>query len=229
MQENQINQNASFTDKFFTTKNIIIGLIIVLVGFFIFNFINTQKIASAPVNVAIATDDHTTGPADAKVVVVEYADFQCPTCKAFDPIVTRISAEYSTKIKYVYRYFPLISIHKNAMLAAVSAEAAGKQGKFFEMKAKLFDGQATWGESLDAKTTFVSYAKELGLDTKKFEADMSDAYTVDRVNRDLKEANNLSLQGTPTFIINGKKIDLSDIASYELFKSYIDKTLSATQ
>lgn len=215
--------------KIFSTKNIIIGIIIILVGFFIFNFVNTQKKASAPVNVAIATDDHTTGPDDAKVVVVEYADFQCPTCKAFDPIVTRISAEYSTKVKYIYRYFPLNAIHKNAMLASVSAEAAGKQGKFFEMKKKLFEGQTTWAESLDAKATFLTYAKDIGLDMKKFEADMVDASTVDRVNRDLKEANSLTLQGTPSFIINGKKTDLSEIASYELFKSYIDKILLETK
>ena len=96
---------------------------------------------TAPVKVVVASDDHTTGPADAKVVLVEYADFQCPTCKAFDPIVTKISAEYSDRVKYIYRYFPLVQIHKNAIIAATAAEAAGKQGKFWEIKTKLFDNQ----------------------------------------------------------------------------------------
>ena len=90
----------------------------------------------------------------------------------------------------------------------------------------MFDSQKIWAESLDAKVIFDGYAKDLGLDLKKFDADMSDASTQDRINRDLKEAGSLQLQGTPTFILNGKKLELGQISTYELFKGVIDKAIT---
>lgn len=216
-------------NELFSLRNVGIVLALLAVATIMFYKYQSNKIANAPVNVVIANDDHTIGKDGAKVVVLEYADYQCPACAAFFPVVKKVASEYQDRVKFIYRYFPLVSIHKNAMLAAVSAEAAGVQGKFWEMSDKLYVNQKDWGESLDAKNKIDGYAKELGLDMLKFNADMNDPKLTDRVNRDMKEATSLQLGGTPSFIINGRKVDVSDIASEEKFKAILDAELAKVQ
>lgn len=210
----------------FSTKNIIIVLVVALVAFFAYNKYAQVKKLAAPVDTVVVADDHFIGKSDAKVTVIEYADFQCPACKAFDPIVTAVAAKYNDRVKFVYRYFPLVQIHQNAMLSAIAAEAAGKQNKFWELKAVMFEKQEEWGSALDAEAKILGYAAGLGIDTAKMKTDMADAAVVDRVTRDLKEANSIGLTGTPSFIINGQRVDTNKIAGVEAFSAYLDAELA---
>lgn len=162
--------------------------------------------------------DHVKGPTDAKVTLVEYGDFQCPGCGTAEPYVRQLVQEYSDRISFVYRNFPLTSIHPNAKAAAAAAEAAGIQGKFWEMHDKLFDNQKEWSSASakDRGAVFEKYAKDLGLDINQFNEDLKgrakvEGQTVpnvaDKIAFDyaLGRANNVS--ETPTFFINGVLID----------------------
>lgn len=211
----------------FSTRNIIIAVVLALIAFFAYNKYSQVKKLEAPVNVVTQADDHYVGPVNAKVTVVEYADFQCPSCKAFEPIVTSVEAKYADRVKFVYRYFPLTQIHQNAMLSAIAAEAAGKQNKFWELKKVMFEKQEEWANSLDAEAKILGYAATLGIDVNKMKTDMATAEIKTRVERDMKEAVSIGLQGTPSFIINGQRItDLSKIASVEAFSAYLDAELA---
>jgi protein-disulfide isomerase len=147
------------------------------------------------------------------VTLVEFSDFQCPACLAVQAPLTQILAKYQGKVEFVYRYFPLVSIHKNAQMSAQAAEAAGLQGKFWEMHDKLFSTQSAWEGIADPKESFVGYAKELGLDTAKFATDLVSQSVVDAVNADSATATRYNLQGTPTFFVNGVNTDFSQLES----------------
>lgn len=181
-------------------------------------------ISSGQVVVKPRETDWVRGNVNAPVTIFEYSDFQCPACKAYVPIVKRLLDEYPDKVKEVYRYFPLLSIHVNSMASAKAAEAAGKQGKFWEMGDLLFSKQLDWAENGKAAAIFEGYAKDLGLDVNKFKQDVANADTEKRVNVDLDDASQLNLSGTPTFFLNGKAMDLP--GSYENFKALIDKELA---
>lgn len=165
----------------------------------------------------VQNDDHTTGNKNAKVTLIEYGDFQCPACGAVYPIMQDLKKKYSNDVLFVFRHFPLISIHANAFAGARAAEAAGMQGKFWEMHDKLYETQSIWGElSTNQQATFEGYAKELGLDVDRFRADYESEAVADRINRDVSSAAQFNAQGTPTFILNGKKIENpTDPAGYE--------------
>lgn len=210
----------------FSTKNIIIVLVVALVAFFAYNKYAQVKKLAAPVDTVVTADDHFIGKSDAKVTVIEYVDFQCSACKAFEPVVTAVEAKYSDRVKFVYRYFPLVQIHQNAMISAIAAEAAGKQNKFWEMKTVLFEKQEEWGSALDAEAKMLGYAAAIGIDVAKMKADMADQATIDRVTRDLKEATSIGLTGTPSFIINGQRVDTSKLAGVEAFSAYLDAELA---
>ncbi len=223
------NHKENIFSKIFSFTNIIILLVLTLVTFFVWNKTEAVKKESMPVVVNINERDHRIGNPNAKVTIIEYADLQCPACRAFEGVTGPIIAEYSDKINFVFKHFPLTQIHQNAMFAAISTEAASKQGKFWEMKKLVYEKQEEWSSSLDVKTKFISYAASIGLDVQKFEADLSDKTLEENVLTSLKEANALSLSGTPTFIINGKRVETSEIGSVEKLKAYIDKELELTK
>lgn len=145
------------------------------------------------------------------VTLVEFSDFQCPACLAVQVPLTQILKKYEGKVEFVYRYFPLVSIHKNAQMSAQAAEAAGLQGKFWEMHDRLFATQSVWEGIADPKETFVGYAKDLGLDSAKFAIDLVSQPVVDAVNADSLAATRYNLQGTPTFFVNGVNTDFAQI------------------
>jgi protein-disulfide isomerase len=173
-------------------------------------FLGGQKPAGTGLTIpaTVAADDHVQGDPSAKVVLIEYGDFQCPACAAFDPLVQQITTDFGSKIAYVYRYFPLRSIHPNADVSAQAAEAAGKQGKFWEMAHMLFAKQKDWQDKPDAaaKEIFTGYARELGLDAGKFQADLDSSETKARINRDVASGTAANLPGTPSFFLNGNQI-----------------------
>lgn len=153
--------------------------------------------------------DHVEGNKESKVVLVEYGDFQCPGCGGAYPNVKTLMGEYGDRIAFVFRNFPLTSIHPNAKLAAASAEAAGLQGKFWEMHDLLYQNQSAW-ENLDTSKRidgFVSFASQLGLDTNKFEEDLENPDVVKKIDFDFSLGKQNAVSSTPTFFLNGEKLD----------------------
>ena len=153
----------------------------------------------------VSADDWKAGNLEASVVLLEYGDFQCPACASRHPMVKNLLAEFGDHMTYIYRHFPL-SIHNFANISAAAAEAAGKQGQFFEMQDLLYTNQTTWVNSVVPEDMFVSYATDLGLNVSQFVQDMNSSDTAALVREDLKSANKANLPGTPTFFLNGEMI-----------------------
>ncbi|QOV33420.1 thioredoxin domain-containing protein [Streptomyces ferrugineus] len=184
--------------------------------------LNVQPVAEAKV---LRDDSHRLNtPKKSELTIVEFLDFECEGCGAFHPVVEKLREEYGDRVTFVARYFPMPG-HRNGELAARAAEAAAQQGKFEEMYDKLFTTQREWGESQEWKQdVFRGYAKQLGLDMGKFDAALADPEVAGRVQDDQRDGLGLGVQGTPTFFVDGAKVDTP--ASYEAFKALIDARLS---
>lgn len=209
-----------------TTKRIFIwvGLVLVVAAsvFGIYKLSQTDNGTVLGNNINI--EDHKRGPDDAKVKLVEYSDFQCPACGAFKPVVEQLITEYGDRIQFVYRHFPLKSIHGQAEIAGEAAEAAGMQGKFWEMYNKIFDNQSTWAGNFGAEEMFINYAREIGLDEGKFRADLKSGAVRNKVDKDLADAESIGLNSTPSFFLNGNKI--ANPSSYDQFRELIEAELA---
>jgi len=149
------------------------------------------------------SDSPAKGPATAPVTIVEWADFECPHCRHASPVLDKIVDKNGGKVRLVYKFYPLTA-HVHGESAARAAVAAMKQGKFWEMHHKLFEHQ----DALEPRD-IEKYARELGLDMAKFKADWESEATADRVSRDRKQGDLLSLSGTPGVYINGREFDLA--------------------
>jgi protein-disulfide isomerase len=189
------------------------------------NASNAPNYANAP---AGANPAHFKGNAAAKVVIEEFADYQCPTCASMHPTVQQIQAAYGDRIKIIFRNYPLTQVHPKAYDAAVAAEAAGLQGKFWEMQNQLFTNQQFWTTAADHRKTFEEYAQKIGLDVQKFSADMAGMEAKSRVDADLQRARGLQVGSTPTFYINGRQIPFED-TEFNRFRQVIDAELQKTQ
>jgi len=172
---------------------------------------------------AITKDEISSGPANAKVTIIEYADFQCPACAAYSPITKQLKKEFDGKIRYIFRFFPLSS-HQYSMIAAQSAYAAHLQGKFWEMDSLLYDNQSTWSPSTEPLKYFKEYAGSLGLDMAKFEADMNKDSTKNFIKDQLSKGTEAGVNSTPSFFINGVKIQ--NPQGYDAFKALIQTKLA---
>jgi protein-disulfide isomerase len=173
--------------------------------------------------VNIQTNDWTKGNRNSSTVLIEYSDFQCPYCKVYSVFSKKLAEEFADDIVVAFRHFPLDSIHANAELAAYASEAAGKQDKFWQMHDLIFDKQEEWSEMKNPTDIFISYAESLELDTEQFETDLSDKTIKDKVKNSAFGAEDLGLRGTPSFILNGKKIDTPK--SYDQFRQIIRNQL----
>ena len=182
----------------------------------------TQNITIAPVS----QRDISKGNPKAKVTLIEYADFQCPACAAYHSLVDQLLSSYGNKLFYVYRMFPLINAHPNALISAQAAYAAYKQGVFFKYGDMLFNKQTEWADLQDPKTALVDYATLLKLDTNKFKAAMLSNEAQKYVQDSLNEATSEGINQTPSFFINGNLIQNPN--SYDDFKKLIDAALNKT-
>ena len=180
--------------------------------------------ASATAPATPVAGDHTVGTAGAKVQLLEYGDYQCPACGFFHPITKQIAERYQDRITFTFRHFPLENLHKNAMIASEAAEAAGAQGKYFEMHDKLFTGQSAWSELADPMPTFNQYAGEIGLDVAKFTSDVTSNKYEAMVRASYARGMGLGVNSTPTFFLNGKKIENTP-RTYGAFQALIDAAL----
>jgi protein-disulfide isomerase len=159
--------------------------------------VDGQKVVTAPGTGRVR------GAEDAPITLVEYGDYQCPTCGHYHPIIMELLSRYQGKLKLEYHHFPLIQIHPNAMLASKAAESAGDQGKFWEMHDLLYARQQEWSPSPNAEAVFLQYASLLGLDTNAFMRSIRSPETEQRVLADVRAGSSI-VEGTPTFALNGE-------------------------
>jgi len=171
----------------------------------------------------VSKDDFVRGDPNAKVTLIEYGDFQCPACGAYYPLIKKLESDYARDLKVVYRFFPLTNIHKNAMVAAQAAYAAGLQNKFWEMHDMLFENQNSWADT-DAKDTFIGYAKTLKLDLTKFKTDLDADLTKQFINSQSDKAISIGVNSTPTFFVNG--VHIQNPAGYDTFRKIIQDELA---
>jgi protein-disulfide isomerase len=172
---------------------ILLTTVIVIGGVILLKKDNTST-AGNPTN-------HTQGKGTSGVTLVMYADFQCPGCGSFYPIMKQVTDHYKDEIKFQFVNFPLTNIHLNALAASRAAEAASKQNKFWEMHDTMFENQ----EHLTVDD-LKKYAKDLGLDTEKFNQALDSGKFTNRVKEDITLGNKIGINATPTFYLNGKKL-----------------------
>ncbi len=167
---------------------------------------------------------HMTSTKDAKVTVVIFGDYECPACGVAHPITKQLMKDYADnpEVNFVFRNFPLPQ-HAHALISAQAAEAAGAQGKFWEMHDLLYEYQKDWVNSADPLDIFVAYATQLGLDVPKFKQEVSDNAYQAIINKDKADAAALNVQWTPSIYING--VLEQKIPPVEEFKSKIEALL----
>lgn len=200
------------------------GLIIILIAFMTLGVKGSVAI-DPPFEVGVIHPlDNVKGNPDAKVVVMEYSDFQCPACRSYYPITKQLMAEFDNEVAFVYRNFPLTSIHLNAEFASRAAEAAGKQSKFWEMHNLLFEKQSEWERSNDILNLFSGYATLLGISVDQFKIDWSSKEIKDLVKAQKAHAIKAGIGGTPTFFINGKQIQ--NPRTFDEFKAIIQNAIN---
>jgi protein-disulfide isomerase len=168
-------------------------------------------------------NDKQIGSLDFKITLVEYGDYQCQYCRLAHPMVKRLLAEKGDVIRFVFRNFPLQTIYAHAMSAALAAEAASQQNQFWEMHDLLFENQERFREEL-----FPGLAKKLGLNLDRFQSDFSNESTLAKVNADFKSGLHSGVNGTPSFFIDKKKIELPEV-SYDTLLRAVGQHLNVIQ
>lgn len=212
---------------------ILIGIagLVILGGVLLAIFANPQpKEPGAPVdtNSLIRENNHVLGSRDAKVKIVEFADYQCPACKAASPILKRIMDEYSDNpdVALVFKNFPLDSIHPNARIGAEAAEAAGEQGKYWEMYEILYNNQEQWSVNPSPLDLLVSYAQQIGIENiDQFRESVQIRKYNEIISADVSDGQSLGVNSTPTIYVNGNKLDNYQ---YETIKNAIIAELIGT-
>ena len=163
-----------------------------------------SKRAAAALTLPVGERDHSQGPADARVTLVEYGDYECPHCGRAYPIVTEVRRRLGRRLRFVFRNFPLRESHPHAEHAAEAAEAAGAQGKFWEMHDRLFERQFALDDDY-----LIEYAGDLGLDAARVGRELAAGTYAPRVREDFRSGVTSGVNGTPTFFINGQRYDES--------------------
>jgi len=159
-------------------------------------------VRSATLASAVTDEDHAQGPADAAITLVQYGDYECPYTRLSRHSVHQLQREFSDRLRFVFRHFPLEEIHPHARAAAAAAEAAAQQTDFWTMDEYLFEHQKAFEEA-DLKR----YAVELGLDSDRFPRDRTSLEVATRIDRDLASGELSGVPGTPTFYLNGIRND----------------------
>ncbi|HEV7956792.1 MAG TPA: thioredoxin domain-containing protein [Marisediminicola sp.] len=174
---------------------------------------------------AVAANSHRLSVAgDGAVTFVEFLDFECEVCAAAYPLIEDLREEYAGRVTFVLRYFPLPG-HKNSMTSAIAVEAAAQQGQLEAMYQRMFETQAEWGEQQDSKShLFRTFAVELGLDLEAYDRAVADPATEARVRSDFDAGRALGVQGTPTFFLNDKKLDVS---TFDDLREALDRAVSS--
>jgi len=195
----------------------LVAFVVLLIGSFIVSRGDKKVDPSEIVDVEIyPIVEHVKGNTEAGILLVEYSDFQCPACENVAPVLSGLIENFGDQFAIEYRHFPLRQIHPNAQIAAQAAEAAGIQGKFWEMHDLLFEKQSEWSRSVNPKRYFYDYAESLGINEDRFKLDLESDEVKERVNGDFDDATAFELPGTPAFMFNGEIIDLNTFVQENL-------------
>ncbi|OHA22710.1 MAG: hypothetical protein A3G52_01790 [Candidatus Taylorbacteria bacterium RIFCSPLOWO2_12_FULL_43_20] len=170
---------------------------------------------------SVTAKDWVKGNPEATTTLIEYADFECPACAQYHPVIKQLEEEYGDKIRFVYRHFPLQQ-HINARPSARAAEAAGLQGKFFEMHDLIYTNQKEWAAKPNGKEIFRRYAEELGLNMEKYDNDYESRQIGDKISEDYTSGVKYGVKGTPTFYLNNTKLSPK---SFEDFRRSIAESI----
>jgi protein-disulfide isomerase len=181
---------------------IVVGVATIVSGFALYRAKRpTQLTKTSEIGAA-----HVLGPSDAPVTLEEYGDFQCPPCGKLSEPINQLQHDYNPRLRVVFHHFPLVN-HQHAREAAWAAEAAGLQGKFWQMHDMIYHEQDVWSKSLDARVLFQAYAGYIGLNVERFKKDMESPQVKERVDADQKQGTSLGIKNTPTIFINNHEID----------------------
>jgi protein-disulfide isomerase len=185
----------------------------------------SPTLAAVKTGVPGADPPHTLGPANAPVRIEEFGDFECPPCGLFHPILKQMHEEFGDKLHITFREFPLAN-HQHALPAASAAEAAGMQGKFWEMHALIFEGQNRWKTEFDVRPVFEGYAKQIGIDVERFKRDVDSDRVEQRIFLDGKRARSMGVNSTPTVFLNGREVPFQSLPA-DTLRVLIDNELRA--
>jgi protein-disulfide isomerase len=187
------------------------------------------RTSNAPLAAPGAEPPHTWGPANAPAQLEEFGDFECPPCGLFHPIVKKMHEEFGDRLRVTFREYPLVPNHQHALSAASAAEAAGLQGKFWEMHHKLYDNQKTWHEAFDVRSIFEGYAKDIGLDVERFKREINSDLVARRITEDGKRGRSLNVTGTPTVFLNGREMTFETIMDPGKLRTRIQAEIDAAK
>lgn len=207
------------------SKQFIAVIIVVILGLFgVFSLTKKSENNQSNSTSAAQPSEHKQGEGKKGVTLVEYGDLQCPACKSYYPLVKQVQQAYGDDITFQFRNYPLNQIHPHAFEAARAAEAAGKQGKFFEMHDLMYENQDSWAQSPSVSVVFESFAQQLGLNIDQFKSDVASEAVSATINADIKAGQAIGVSATPTFVLDGTKINNpSDLAD---FKQLIDAEIA---
>jgi protein-disulfide isomerase len=189
-------------------------IIVVLVALITFGsgfaFYRSKKLAEPSAASGTASGIHVRGKADAPVTIEEFGDFQCPPCGSMSGVLHKLGDEYGPRLRLVFHHFPL-GVHAHAREAALAAEAAHEQGKFWEMHDVLYKEQALWSSASNVPDLFEGYAKSLGLDVDRFKKDLGEREVAERVAADEKLGSSRGVTSTPTLFVNNVLVPASQL------------------
>lgn len=188
---------------------------LVLAGMLVFNSQDDSatEAASDESTAQLVREDSPRLSEGGDAVFVEFLDFECEGCLALYPVIEDLRDKYGDRVTFVVRHMPL---HDNSVNAALAAEAAGEQGQFEAMYQRLFETVDQWGHQPDSQAeTFVDYARELGLDTDRFRADVTDPATLARIEQSTQDGQAFGVTGTPTLFLDGQRLELTTVANLE--------------
>jgi len=210
------------------TKPVIVIVLAVAVAAGAAVFLSRQpdqpsETTAAPLRADIKGGGHFRGPENAQLTLVEFGDYQCPSCGAYHPFVKEILNRYPKQLRLEFHHFPLISIHPNSMAASKAAEAAGEQGHYWEMHDALFEYQTQWADKPDPKPIFFAIANRIGINGTLLLQRMEGQDIQQRIVRDVEEGNKANVQAVPTFFINGQEVHIK--LSMEDFVQVIEANL----
>jgi protein-disulfide isomerase len=227
-EEEKNKEQKSKTGKNLFTILAIFG-VIALVGYGLLKISDPETSFSKPLSLPVEEIDNVKGAENPTVIMVEYGDYNCPGCASFAPIVEQAVTQFPDDLRLAYRHMPLPQYASSPIAAAV-AEAAGKQGKFWEMHNGLYAMQEEWKHLENPVAQFEQYAEEMNLDMEKFKADFASEEIANKVERDAQSALDSDVNSTPTFFINGKKVERlpsSPQQFFDLIQAEIDEVKSA--
>lgn len=207
------------------SKRFLIIIAVLFLGFVGFLVFSKEKTNSPGSNTNVQASNHVVGAGKKSVTLVEYGDFECSACYAYYPVLKEVKKKYGDDITFQFRNFPLTQIHKQTMAAHRAAEAAAKQNKFWEMHDLLYEQQRTWAASTNVQRIFEDYATQLGLNVDQFKKDYSSAEIAAVINADIDAGNKFNINSTPSFVINGKKIENPKEVTLDGFSKIIDEYL----